>query len=381
VLPFKETYYTDPSTPVAAADQNGSVAAPFVTVQAALDAGALAGLSSLTVITTAVNYPEPTIIGPAGLSIALAPAGFTQIVNGMQLPGGAGLFINGSAALGGLTLGDGSSLTVNGAATISGLTLGNGCAVRADGNCILSGVVFGDKCSIEMFGLSTGDFTSAGTMGGVSMGSTIKSDASQSFGSFCTGFACPGHAATLCGMSIETGLTAKVASISNSTVNNGDIATSDKLLCANDQFAATVPSTITLGAGGAIFQDCEFPAGANLTLDNTAGVAEFDLYSWQRFRDAGCVLVSSANVAIEGQGYKNSVSLVIPGLAPGGTFTGAYPVIGARPGDPIVLNALFGTDVFVAGLNCTAADTVTVQFRSLAGTAGETVTGDFAALL
>jgi hypothetical protein len=111
-----------------------------------------------------------------------------------------------------------------------------------------------------------------------------------------------------------------------------------------------------------------------MTLDNTLGVASFDTYSWARFKAAGCVFVNAANVAVIGGAPRTPVPVVVPAI-PGGTFANVVVAVpGVIVGTPVIVNAVFATDILIGWLESTGPGLVTVNFRSLTGTVGEAVT-------
>lgn len=119
-------------------------------------------------------------------------------------------------------------------------------------------------------------------------------------------------------------------------------------------FSGSGAHTLTVASGGCLFRNCSFPAGANLTVDNAAGVAVFDSFSWFNFVQGGCVLSTPANVHVQSRGAsKTTIAVAVPALVAAASgyvnvdVSGIPILAGIAVGDPVVVNPT--DDITAAG--------------------------------
>jgi hypothetical protein len=367
VAPFTEVYYTDPGTAVLPADQTGSVAAPYITIQAAVNAAVAALQTTFSVIMTATTYPEALVV-PSGVSVALVTEGIA-ILNSLQISTNASVF-SGRGQIGVLTLildGPTSQIVGYVATSLGTVTLNDQCVIRLTGE-FAGGNVTAGVGDIGTLIYSCSDVNAEQVGINTSILGLINT---------------PNMDVQVSGCLVERGITAKSGVFSHCLIiPDGDLTFAGKCEISDCQFGAVgAPYTITLSAQGAILKDCDFPGvGANLLIDNSAGLLALDPYTFERFYTSGFNVTTPANVAIIGQLTKRIAGavFVVPALAAGAHVDVTIAAAGVQPIEQIVLNGTFAPldDIFPAIANCTSINFVTVRFQTVLGFPGGPITLD-----
>ena len=169
--PFSNLAYVDVGTSVPAPDQTGSVAAPFSTVQAAVDAGFQAvymtGDFSAETVTASFLILTGANVSAGILGLVIADLGFAQIdkVSLSNLTVGDGATVITNVSVGDAAFGDTCFLVLNGPGalsfparvdqlSLSSLTMGPGGTLIAT-NAVFSGGATIVADTIELFGCAS----------------------------------------------------------------------------------------------------------------------------------------------------------------------------------------------------------------------------------
>jgi hypothetical protein len=167
IAPWSLMKIVDSLTAVPLGDQDGSVAAPYSTIQGAIDAnqGVALGLSLV-----ASTYSENVVV-PAGSPVVFFPA-LSTITSLTLDPAAVVSFSGGTLTLTSMTLGDGSSLTFSCEVLCGASTLGAGAVLNSYINIVLIGLMtLGNGCQVQFLGrfvinggVATSDPSDSGTL-------------------------------------------------------------------------------------------------------------------------------------------------------------------------------------------------------------------------
>lgn len=132
LIPLSRAVYVDAGTTATLAEQDGSIAFPFATIQQGVDALALGNGGTVLITPKVTPYADSVVIGTAGLTIDFVNlgAGASVAFNSIATNTGT-VHLQGIALLGGIGVGAGSATvrltnsSANGAVTCSALTLTN----------------------------------------------------------------------------------------------------------------------------------------------------------------------------------------------------------------------------------------------------------------
>ena len=285
--PLSIVVYVDNGTATTPADQDGSICAPYSTIQGAIDARASA--SVLRVVLTNEEYPEDVAV-PASMKLALS--------------------CDWGAEDAGIAIVD--SITASNTLLLLGVYAG--AITTSASDCEGSGPVFG----AEQFVFATpgglrvaANFVETQTIFGESV--RIDLHALISDGGTVREINSPGSEVSLRGITIQENIktdgsivrpanTLTVQDCSFWLADGGSVTTGGSQTYTRCRFDRAGSLTTVFGLGVSItLVDCEFAFPVAITCFDV----QFDLYSWQRFVAAGGTVTGT--VAIIGSLYQPAV--------------------------------------------------------------------------